>query len=59
MTYAPNFDSFTTRRPTVPNVVGPYSPWPRKPRRIGPKTATIGAIGSLAVFVHCVVPMIA
>ena len=44
--------------PASMNVVGPYSPWPRRPNRRR-FYGWAGAISGAAVFVHCVVPMIA
>ncbi len=41
-------------------IVGPYSPWPRKPtvsRR--KKVAIVSSIGAATVFAHCVAPMLA
>ncbi len=41
------------------DIIGPHSAWPRKPRRFARRAAIAGSVGSVAVFVHCVVPMIA
>lgn len=42
------------------DIIGPYSAWPRKPRRrLRRPIALAGTVGAAAVFVHCVVPVIA
>ncbi|MEM8631432.1 MAG: hypothetical protein AAGF74_09360 [Pseudomonadota bacterium] len=48
------------RTRVLPEFVGPYSDWPRRPRRKWKFPATIAASAvTMTVFVHCVVPMIA
>ena len=48
-------------RTPIPNVIGPYSEWPRKtPTSSIKRPAILAASAALAgVFIHCVVPMIA
>lgn len=55
-TFIPPFPRWT--RPDPASVSGPYSPWTPR-RRFGRNAAIAGSVGTLAVFVHCVIPMIA
>ena len=50
-----------TFKTPIPNVIGPYSEWPRKtPTSRIKRPAILTASAAMAgVFVHCVVPMIA
>lgn len=48
-----------TLKPDPEKIFGPYSLWPRKPRRFGRNAVLAGSVGTLAVFVHCVVPLVA
>ena len=49
----------TTERTTIPNdIVGPYTPWPRRRMPVRRKVAAGAALASAAAFVHCVVPML-
>lgn len=42
------------------NVVGPFSPWPRRKMRLSRKSAAItGVVAVAAAFAHCGLPMIA
>lgn len=42
----------------APDVIGPYSAWPRQPQRRWKKPAlAVSAILTAAVFAHCILPM--
>lgn len=44
------------------DVIGPFSPWPRKRRRFGTRVRAIiyaGAAAGAGVLAHCVVPLVA
>lgn len=58
MTYPLN--TYTRPFANVPNadIIGPFSKWPRKPRGMREKAIVAGSVGTLAVFAHCVVPLI-
>lgn len=48
-----------TAQARLPEVIGPYSEWPRKPVRKWKGTALVASvIVAAGVFAHCVVPMI-
>lgn len=43
-----------------PEIVGPYSPWPRRKRKL-PSVRQLtagGTVAAAAVFAHCVLPLL-
>lgn len=42
------------------DIIGPYSPWPRRGRKVSAKqAASLGAAATLGgVFAHCVLPLL-
>jgi len=47
--------TFTTIRA---DVIGPYSPWPRRRDTTRTRAAAAAGVVAAAAFVHCIVPML-
>ena len=63
MTYPLNiYAEARDNRPSPAEIIGPYSPWPRKTRRpirFYRNAALAGGVAGLAVVVHCALPVMA
>ena len=49
---------FAQTNPAPLNAIGPYSAWPRRRMSIRAKAASAAAFVGVAVFAHCVAPML-
>lgn len=54
MTFAETADRYAP----APEIIGPYSDWPRRRRRKGGRRVAVSAgVVAAGVFVHCAVPL--